>query len=311
MVSRHVHLSVTFLTGPLAHPAIVRVEWINWSTFSVSKVQIVMLWSQKQRLQTIPGSPGACWSGLYAYFAWDVCACGSVSRADLVKWALLDHRPDLLQPQLPHPRQGRHFPLQSKARLTKNIHRVSMKLKMPSCSFFLLCMAKWFIKFNDWRFFISLLFSYYCDYYFHTQHFCYSHDEQFSGLQSYLRLHEIWLHQADHFCWKRPLQMLHIQYSNLWLPKKKESAFSSSVNVWHQIMQMCPPFWLVSNLIKNLYYIRRNPLSPQQPAASRSSEAHSWMAATSLDRWPDLSEGSLQSRWTWKAATVNSHSAQQ
>lgn len=181
MVSRHVHLYVTFPTGPLAHPAIVHVERINWSTFSVSKVQIVMLWSQKQRLQTIPGSPGACWSGLYASFAWDVCACGLVCRADLVTWALLDHRPDLLQPQRPHPRQGHHLPLQSKARLTENIHRVSMKSKMPSCYFFLLCMAKWFIKFNDWICFISLLFSYYYDYYIHTQHFCYSHDEQFSG----------------------------------------------------------------------------------------------------------------------------------
>lgn len=133
------------------------VERINWSTFSVSKVQIVMLWSQKQRLQTIPGSPGACWSGLYASFAWDVCAYGSVSRADLVTWALLDHRPDLLQPQLLHPRQGHHLPLQSKARLTKNIHRVSMKSKMPSCYFFLLCVAKWFIKFNDFSVIITII----------------------------------------------------------------------------------------------------------------------------------------------------------
>lgn len=102
IVSRHVHLYITFPTGPSAHPAIVQ---INWSTFSESKVQTVMLWPQKHRLQTIPGSPGAYWSGLYASFALDV------SQADLVNWALLDHRPDLLQPQLPHPHQGHHFPL--------------------------------------------------------------------------------------------------------------------------------------------------------------------------------------------------------
>lgn len=78
-----------------------------------------------------------------------------------------------------------------------------------------------------------------------------------------------------------------------------------------RVMQTCPPSWLICNLIKkrkkeNVYYIRSFP--PQQPVASRSSGAHSWMAATLLDHWPDLSEGSSQSRWAWKAATVNSRS---
>lgn len=230
-------------------------QLINWPMFSVSKARVVMFRSQQQRLQTIPGSPEAYWTGLYVVFASDVFACGLVSRDDLVKWALLDQQPDLLWPQLRHPHRRHHFPLQWKMWLTKSTISLKLFMKLGGKSNFLLFSCSVNKKKKVWKF-IDRTYSFFIPlswYYFHLQHFYCSHDDQFLRCTTIIPASP-W--DPTPSGWSLTLEEAFagasypiIKFIVAWR-KKKDLVLNSSVYIWHQIMQMCPPSWLMSNLIK-------------------------------------------------------------
>lgn len=93
------------------------------------------LWLSRNRViktQTIPGSPGACWPGLYASYGWDALACGWVSQVGLVRRQLLDFHPDPLLPGLPPPPPPPHCLLWRKITIITNILWINIPITLST-----------------------------------------------------------------------------------------------------------------------------------------------------------------------------------
>lgn len=90
----------------LVKPAVIHENSLNWHLW-LSRNTVI-------KTRTIPGSPEAYWSRLYASYGWDGLACVWVSQAGLARWEHLGFHSDLLPPRLPHPHQPHHCILWSK-----------------------------------------------------------------------------------------------------------------------------------------------------------------------------------------------------